>query len=53
MSKFPWKRTALAMLCGAVLLQTPACTETSLIVSSLANVVTAGGVVYLVTQVLD
>jgi hypothetical protein len=48
-----WKRSALALLSGMVLFQVPGCTEAALGIMTLASVVTAGGVIYLVTRVID
>ncbi|MFH1746259.1 MAG: hypothetical protein ABIG44_04370 [Planctomycetota bacterium] len=53
MRKHAWKMWALAMASGAVLLQTPACVETATIVTSVAQVITAGGVVYIVSRVME
>jgi|GEM_PF-2229943 len=47
------KRLALFSLSGAILLQSPGCVETALGISTLAQVVTAGGVMYLVARVLE
>lgn len=48
-----WKKNLLAMLSGSILFQTTGCAEASLIITSLASVVTAGGVIYLIRKVLD
>ena len=48
-----WKRLALAMLSGAVLLQAPGCAEAAIGLTALSSIVTAGGVIYLVVRVLD
>jgi hypothetical protein len=48
-----WKRLALAMCSGAFLCQVTGCAETAIYVSSLASVLTAGGVLYLVRKVID
>ncbi len=53
MRNLNWKRVMLAVASGAVLLQAPGCTETALYVSTLASSITAGGVLYLVTRVMD
>ncbi len=53
MRKVYWKKLTLGLLSGSLLLQLPACTETALAISSLASVVTAGGVMYLVQRVID
>jgi hypothetical protein len=53
MRKNNWKRWMVAMFSGAVLFQAPGCAEAALGLNTLANVVTAGGVIYLVVQVLD
>ncbi len=38
---------------GAMLLQVPSCAETATIIGSYAQVVTAGGVIYLIARVLE
>ncbi len=48
-----WKKWALAMFSGATMMQVPGCTETAIGILTLASVVTAGGVVYLVVRVID
>jgi hypothetical protein len=48
-----WKRLLLAAFSGAILFQAPGCVETALGISTLASVVTAGGVIYLIRRVLD
>lgn len=48
-----WKRLTLAIASGSLLFQLPGCTEGAIYVTSLAAVVTAGSVVYLVIRVLD
>jgi hypothetical protein len=53
MRSLRWKQLSLMLFSGAILLQVPACAETAYYLSTLANVVTAGGVVYLVTRVID
>lgn len=53
MRKWKWKSSMLAMMSGMVLLQTPACAEQALYLSTVANVLTAGGVMFLVSRVLE
>ncbi|MBN2448126.1 MAG: hypothetical protein JXO22_15460 [Phycisphaerae bacterium] len=53
MRKTNWKRWALALMSGAVLLQVPTCTEVATIASGWANVLTAGSVIYLVYEIID
>lgn len=48
-----WRRLAFAVLSGAMLFQTPGCAEAALGITTLASVVTAGGVMYLVVRVID
>jgi hypothetical protein len=51
--KRTWRGLSLALLSG-LLLQSFGCTpETALALSTIANLVTAGGVTYLVVRVLD
>ncbi len=48
-----WKKMlAIGALSGAVLFQTPACTDAAQIITAGASVVTAGGVMYLVDRVI-
>lgn len=53
MRKRLWGRWASLLAVGAVLLQTPSCVETATVVTSIAQVITAGGVMYIVTRVLE
>lgn len=53
MRKMQLKKLALGLLSGAFLCQITGCAETAIYVSSLASVVTAGGVMYLVRRVID
>jgi hypothetical protein len=53
MRKSSWNRwTLLALASGAVMLQATGCAEAAFYFSSIANVVTAGGVIYLVSRVI-
>ena len=53
MRKRLWGRWATLLAAGAVLLQTPGCVETAAVVTSIAQVITAGGVMYIVGRVLE
>jgi len=53
MRKLHWKKLALAMLSGSVLLQVPACTDAALAITTLSSMITASGVTYLVWRVID
>ncbi len=53
MRKRSWNMWAVLMASGALLMQTPACVETAAIVSSVAQVITAGGVLYIVGRVME
>ncbi len=53
MRKMNWKKLSLALLSGSILFQVPACTQTAIGISTLASLVTAGGVVYLIRKVID
>lgn len=53
MRKLYWKKLALLMLGGGALFQVAGCAETAIYVQSIASAVTAGGVLYLVQQVMD
>lgn len=48
-----WKKLALMLLSGSVMLQIPACTQTAISVATFASLVTAGGVVYLIGRVTE
>jgi hypothetical protein len=41
------------MASGSVLFQAPSCAETAAVVTSAASVATAGGVLYLVTRIIN
>ncbi len=47
------KRWTLAVLSGSVLMQVPGCTETAIAVTTVASVLTAGGVLFLVRRVIE
>ena len=47
------KRLALAVFSGAILLQAPGCVETAVGLTTVASLVTAGGVIYLIRKVLE
>lgn len=53
MRKMDLRKLTLAILSGAMLFQVPGCAEAAIYVTSLASVVTAGGVIYLVWRVID
>lgn len=53
MRKTNLRKYAFAILSGAMLFQAPGCVEAAIYTTSLASVVTAGGVVYLVWRVFD
>lgn len=52
MKKWTWKKLALCMN-GGILLQTAGCVELGLGVTSVATTVTAGGLIYLITRILE
>lgn len=47
-----FKRFMLQFLSGAVMLQTSGCTQVGTFVTTLASVVTAGGVIFIVSKVI-
>jgi hypothetical protein len=47
------KKLALAVFSGAILFQAPGCVETAVGLSTVASLVTAGGVIYLIRKVLE
>ncbi len=53
MRKNYWHKMALVLMSGTILLQLPSCTDTAIYVSSVAQVVTAGGVLFLIRKVLS
>jgi hypothetical protein len=52
MKRSTWIRWAAWLAAGATVLQVSACTEQALVAGSAASVVTAGGVIYIVTRIL-
>lgn len=52
LKRIPWLRLSAALVSGAVLLQTSACADLSNGVTAVASTVTAGGVLYIVRQIL-
>ncbi len=46
-----YRRLALALLSGSILLQAPGCTETALGITSVATSITAGGLLYLIQKI--
>lgn len=53
MNRMAWKKWLLATFSGSVLLQTTGCAESAIVVTALASVVSATGVVYLVRKVIE
>lgn len=53
MLKRSWSKWAYLLLGGATLLAAPTCAQVTSEVANLAEIVTAGGVIYLVTRVLE
>jgi hypothetical protein len=54
MKKRMWKRLlAVGLLGGACLLQLPTCTQQALWATAVSSAVTAGGVLYIVSRVLN
>lgn len=50
--KLKWKRFMLKFLSGAIMLQTSGCTDIATFTTTIASIVTAGGVIYIVTRVI-
>lgn len=48
-----WHRWLLMAASGAVVLQTTACIEFSTTLTAIASAVSAGGVVYIVTRIIN
>jgi hypothetical protein len=55
MKKHAWwkKLLAIGALSGAVLFQTPTCTEQAILTTAFTSTITAGGVLYLVNRVIS
>ena len=53
MKRYRWKAWLALVASGSVMFQAPTCAETAAVVTSVATVATAGGVIYLVTQVIN
>lgn len=53
MRKGNWKKYLLALCSGSMMLQMPGCTEVFSVITGVATSVTAGGVIYLITRVLE
>jgi hypothetical protein len=47
---FKW---AAVIASGAMLLQAASCAETASVVTGIATTVTAGGVIYIITRIMD
>jgi hypothetical protein len=47
-----WKRLALSMLSGGVLLQTTGCTDAALGITTIASAITAGGVIFILQKIM-
>jgi len=52
MRKTGWKKWAIAVASGSMLLQAPGCVEAAAVVTSFSSLVTAGGVWYLISRVI-
>lgn len=52
MKKHAWKKWAVMAASAAVLLQTPSCVDAANVATGWASVLTAGGVLFLVREVL-
>lgn len=52
MKRFRWKSFAALLASGSVLFQAPSCVETAAVVTSAASVASAGGILYLVYQII-
>ncbi len=48
-----WNKLAAVLACGAMLLQVPACTDAATVITSIATSITAGGVIYIITRIMD
>jgi hypothetical protein len=54
MKRSLWKKLlAVGVLGGSFLFQTPTCTERAALVTAFSSAITAGGVLYLVNQVIN
>ena len=48
-----WHKWAAIVACGGMMLQITTCTDAATVVTSLATTVTAGGVIYIITRIMD
>jgi hypothetical protein len=53
MRKTGWKKWAVAVASGSMLLQVTGCVETAAVVTSFSSLVTAGGVWYLISRIIN
>jgi hypothetical protein len=53
MIKRSWNKWAALLVGSGLLLQTPACTETATVISTVAQVISAGGVLYIVSRIMQ
>jgi hypothetical protein len=48
-----WHKWAAIVACGGMMLQITTCTDAATVITSLATTVTAGGVIYIITRIMD
>lgn len=48
-----WKRLVLTLSTAAILLQAPACTDIATILTGVSSAVTASGVLFIITRILE
>lgn len=48
-----WHKWAAVIACGATLLQVPTCTDAATVVTGIATSITAGGVIYIITRIME
>jgi hypothetical protein len=48
-----WHKWAAVIACGAMLLQVPACSDAALAATAASSVVTAGGVIYIISRIMQ
>lgn len=53
MRKRQWKTWLVMISSGSLMFQTPGCVESAAVATSFFTAITAGGVVYLVSQILN
>jgi hypothetical protein len=48
-----WHKWAAVIACGAMLLQIPSCADAAAAATAASSVVTAGGVIYIISRIMQ